>query len=319
MDTERDLLAVEAIKNGDPQRYSELVERHEHRVYAVAWSQLGDADLAQEAAQEAFIRGYQHLGFLNQGGKFAAWITVIARNMAVNLGLRRRNELKKRKRWALEQVDRESTPLAEETSEESISTETLRETLAELPAKHRECLVLFYLEGKSIAEAAQAISLSETAFKTRLFRARAALRTHLEKRLDRSLAQLRPRHAVAPIVMGLLTTGKVKAAGILGTSAGGVTKVALSATKLLPFKLLMLGPWITGFVPAMLLHYYTGRWELKNFRHQQGFRAQTYRHLLMKSLFMTPLLVGMILICTGIVFVFLGKGWVFRILGILCL
>ncbi len=118
MDVNLDLIAVEAIKKGDRQRYRELVERYEQRVYAVAWSRLGDADLAQEAAQEAFIKGYQHLGFLHQGGKFAAWITAIARNMAVNLGLQHRNELKRRKRWTLEQAERIQSPPAEDSAEE---------------------------------------------------------------------------------------------------------------------------------------------------------------------------------------------------------
>ena len=49
--------AVAAVRGGDAERYRELVERHERRVFAVAWSRLGDDALAEEAAQEAFIRG----------------------------------------------------------------------------------------------------------------------------------------------------------------------------------------------------------------------------------------------------------------------
>ena len=57
-DLGQDAAAVAAVRNGDAERYRELVERHERRVFAVAWSRLGDAALAEEATQEAFIRGY---------------------------------------------------------------------------------------------------------------------------------------------------------------------------------------------------------------------------------------------------------------------
>jgi RNA polymerase sigma-70 factor (ECF subfamily) len=67
----------------------------------------------------------------------------------------------------------------------------LRQTLAELPAAHRECLVLFYLEGKSGAEAAAALGISEAALRVRLHRARAAMRERLEEKLEGSLANLR--------------------------------------------------------------------------------------------------------------------------------
>jgi RNA polymerase sigma-70 factor (ECF subfamily) len=321
MDANLDLMAVEAIKKGDRQRYRELVERHEHRVYAVAWSRLGDADLAQEATQEAFIKAYQHLAFLHQGGRFAAWITAIARNMAVNLGLQHRNELKRCKRWALEQAERIQSPPAEDSAEEeSITLETLRESLAELPVQHRECLVMFYLEGKSIAEAAHALGLSETAFKTRLFRARGVLRKRLEARLDVSLARLRPRHAIAPIIMAMLSTQKAQAACSIGSATGILTKATVSIAKLLPFKLLliMMGPCL-GIISGLLFGYHTGRLDLKNFRDPEGFRAQIYKRRLTKSLFGTPVLMAVILLCFGGAMVIGGRAWTFRVLGLVCL
>jgi DNA-directed RNA polymerase specialized sigma24 family protein len=62
--TAEDLAAVSAVRGGDVERYRELVERHQRRVFAVAWSRLGDAALAEEAAQETFIRGYRRLWLL---------------------------------------------------------------------------------------------------------------------------------------------------------------------------------------------------------------------------------------------------------------
>jgi len=157
---EQDESAVAAVRRGDAERYRELVERHERHVYAVAWSRLGDAALAEEATQEAFIRAYRHLWLLGDGAKFAGWVSIIARRVAINLGLRHRRELNKRKRWALENPEYSTAEKSADETDPLCTPETLRQTLAELPAAHRECLVLFYLEGKSGAEAAAALGIS---------------------------------------------------------------------------------------------------------------------------------------------------------------
>jgi RNA polymerase sigma-70 factor (ECF subfamily) len=198
MDTrEQDATAIAAVRRGDPERYRELVERHERRVFAVAWARLGDSALAEEAAQEAFIRAYRQLPLLRDGAKFAGWIAAITRRVAINLGLRHRRELNKRARWALENRGGATEP---ETASPALEV-PLRETLSALPAAHRECLVLFYLEGKGGAEAAAALGLSESAFRVRLHRARHALRRQLEENLEESLEHLRPRDSIASSAM----------------------------------------------------------------------------------------------------------------------
>jgi RNA polymerase sigma-70 factor, ECF subfamily len=191
--------AVAAVRGGDAERYRELVERHERRVFAVAWSRLGDAALAEEATQEAFIRAYRRLWLLGDGAKFSGWVNTIARRVAINFGLRHRRELNKRERWALENVQRPRRENSAAETDPLHTPETLRQTLAELPAAHRECLVLFYLEGKSGAEAAAALGISESALRVRLHRARAAMRERLEEKLEGSLANcVRPKRWFPP-------------------------------------------------------------------------------------------------------------------------
>src|SRR5882724_13394560 len=133
-DKARDAQSVSAVRAGDAERYRELVERHERRVFAVAWSRLGDAALAEEVAQEAFIRAYRRLWLLGDGAKFSGWISTITRRVAINFGLRHRRELNKRERWALENFE-DSVPEHSAAEAEPVhSPETLRQTLAELPA-----------------------------------------------------------------------------------------------------------------------------------------------------------------------------------------
>jgi RNA polymerase sigma-70 factor, ECF subfamily len=277
---QQDETAVAAVRRGDAERYRELVERHERRVYAVAWSRLGDAALAEEATQEAFIRAYRRLWLLGDGAKFAAWVNTIARHVAINLGLRHRRELNKRKRWALENPENSTAEKPADETDPLCTPETLRLTLAELPAAHRECLVLFYLENKSGAEAAVTLGISETAFRVRLHRARAAMRERLEEKLEGSLAQLRPAKTLVPSVMaGVLASSSAKA------TAGGVGATILGAlAKFTPFK------WLATFIPlviiplVMILPVMMWPWARflvrdaqQNYRDPKGFRASLYR------------------------------------------
>ena len=273
----QDSAAVSAVRGGDVERYRELVERHERRVFAVAWSRLGDAALAEEATQEAFIRGYRRLWLLGDGAKFAGWITSIARHAAINLGLRHRRELNKRERWSLEQT---ATPEASTGESAAPCTpEMLRQTLEELPATHREGLVLFYLEGKSGAEAAATLGVSEAAFRVRLHRARGLLREQLETKLEASLRELRPAKSLVPAVMAaVLASSSAKAAAAGGTLAAGVgAKVLALLGKTFIFSWLAPLFSLVGALPGVAFVSWVGGVERRNYREPYGFRARMHR------------------------------------------
>ena len=284
---EKDELAVAAVRDGDAERYRELVERYERQAYAVAWSRLGDAALAEEAAQEAFIRGYRQIGLLGNGAKFSGWISSITRNIAINLGLRNRRELKRRERWALDHLPEATSELDE--SDAPHSPGTLRQSLEELPAKHRECLVLFYLESKSGAEAATALGISESAFRVRLHRARGALREQLENKLASSLEKLRPGKALTPAIMAtLLASPSAKAATIGGTTSAGIGAKILST-----FGKSFLFSWMLPLivmVPSILFSWFSFRADNQNFREPNGFRARLHRQIGLTVLWGFPLI-----------------------------
>jgi RNA polymerase sigma factor (sigma-70 family) len=295
---QKDEQAVRAVRTGDAERYRELVERHERRVYAVAWSRLGDAALAEEATQEAFIRAYRRLWLLGDGTKFSGWVNTIARRVAINLGLRHRRELNKRERWALENP---GTSTAEDSTDESDplhTPEALRQTLAELPAAYRECLVLFYLEGKSGTEAAAALGISEAALRVRLHRARAALRERLEERLADSLGKLAPGKTLVPAIMAaILTSSPAKAAtagGVIGLGIG--TKLLAPVAKFIPLAALVPLVQVVGSLPGLLFASWLGRVERRNYRDAEGFRARLHQGYYRSFLWGFPLMILLIVV-----------------------
>ncbi len=234
--------AIAAIRQGDIDRYRESIERYQRQAYAVAWARLGDAALAEEAVQVSFIRAFRFLGWLRDPSRFAGWITRITRGVAINLGLRHRRELRRRERWALDPAVSAGGDVADATSGDDATKENadaLRAALADLPARHRESLVLHYLENRTITESARSLGINEGAFKVRLHRARTALRLRLEHELESSLGRLGPRRSLVPAIMSSAVF-KTALTDPGGTGSGLLAGIAAAGAKLLPAPFLVL-------------------------------------------------------------------------------
>ena len=210
-----DYLTVNAVLHGDKDGYEKLVDKYKKMVYGIAWSHLGDPDLSEDAAQETFVKAYTYLGTLREPDKFAGWLAKIARNVCGSLGRGVKRENAFHKKWAvLESAEAEP----QEEDRESLSQQ-LWDSFAKLPAIHREALTLFYVEGKSIAEASVALGIAEQTMRTRLHRARTALRAQLEQMLEESLSDLQPSKNFTRSVLVLLPMtpkgGAIGAGGML--------------------------------------------------------------------------------------------------------
>ncbi|MBN1902497.1 sigma-70 family RNA polymerase sigma factor [Candidatus Sumerlaeota bacterium] len=207
-----DGLIIKSVLGGDRELFARLVERHQKMVYAITWSNLGDADLAEDAAQESFIKAFRYLGTLRQPEKFGRWLARIARNISISIKRKNHRHLQMIKRWELEKSM--STSPARE-SEPSLE-ESLRLTLTQIPERHREALTLFYMEEKSIREASEILNITEDAMKTRLHRARKALRDEMEQRLENALQNLKPGKKFSGSIMSLLPASPMGTTGFGG-------------------------------------------------------------------------------------------------------
>ncbi|MDO8683661.1 MAG: sigma-70 family RNA polymerase sigma factor [Armatimonadota bacterium] len=210
-----DYQTVNAVLHGDKDGYEKLVDKYKKMVYGIAWSHLGDSDLSEDAAQETFVKAYTYLGTLREPDKFAGWLAMIARNVCGSLGRGIKRENAFRKKWAI-LAPTEAEP--QEEDRESLSQQ-LWDSFAKLPVIHREALTLFYVESKSIAEASAALGIAEQAMRTRLHRARTALRAQLEQMLEESLADLQPSKNFTCSVLVLLPMSPKGAIGAGGAFA----------------------------------------------------------------------------------------------------
>src|ERR671933_1340332 len=91
MDRLSDEGLLAGLASGDPDDAAAFVRRFQRRVYGLAWTILRDADLADDAAQETFVRAWRHAaGYDPRRGRVAAWLLTIARNVAIDRARMRR-------------------------------------------------------------------------------------------------------------------------------------------------------------------------------------------------------------------------------------
>lgn len=160
--------------------FTALLERYELKVFRLCASMLHDKSLAQDLAQEVFLRVWRHLNRYDaSSGAFSTWIYAIARNQCLTTLSKQHPD------WA----SLDDTEVAQQVAQISTTTERndaaslawLRSLVQALPNAQRSCLTLYYFEDNSVAEVATLLDLPEGSVKTHLHRARQALHRSLQQ------------------------------------------------------------------------------------------------------------------------------------------
>ena len=168
---------VDCARLGDRAAQEQLVVRYQKKFLRHAYRLLGDAEQAKEAVQDGWVEIVRGLPKLKDDGAFQAWaFRIVTRRCAKYIaGLQRTRAM-------IETVACEPAPgnRAEADNELAADRKPVREALAQLPAKHRAAVALFYLEEMSVAEVAVALDIPVGTVKSRLMHARGMLRAALE-------------------------------------------------------------------------------------------------------------------------------------------
>ncbi len=186
---------ISAAQEGDGAAFDQLVLSHQGRVYNAAYRILGDHASAEDATQETFVSAYRAIRRF-RGGSFQGWLLRIATNACYDQ-IRRSARRPSTSLEAL-QAEVEEQPLAiAESDDPEAAAETrelgtvLENAILSLPAEQRITLVLVDIQGLDYREAAEATGVRVGTVKSRLSRARYALRDRLQE--DRELLPARYR------------------------------------------------------------------------------------------------------------------------------
>jgi len=170
---------LDGLATGDPDAAAAFVERFQRRVFGVALRIVNDARLAEDVAQEAFLRAWQRSSaFDPRKGTVAAWLLTITRNLAIDtIRLRRIVIVEPEEILARRDEGTERGP--DDLALLSTETERLRRALANLPADQARALILAAFYGRTAREIAESESIplgtAKTRIRTAMLRLRAAL------------------------------------------------------------------------------------------------------------------------------------------------
>jgi RNA polymerase sigma-70 factor (ECF subfamily) len=183
---------VSQAKAGDQNAFAELVNRYERKIYRLAKNITRNDEDAEDVLQDAFLKAYTHLDNFKGDSKFYTWIVRIAVNEAL-MRLRKRKTdrtvpLDEPVELGEETVQREIA-VWEDNPEQNYSQEEWRRILDEavesLKPDFRTVFVLRDIEELSTEETAETLGISVPAVKSRLLRARLALRERLTRQFKR--------------------------------------------------------------------------------------------------------------------------------------
>lgn len=166
--TDEELAAEAAREDSDGPAFTELVRRHQERVWRVCFRLMGNDHDAGDAAQEVFVGFFQNRGAFAGKSKFTTWLHAIAVRTCLKLR-RARGRRRKYESGLAEQRYYESHGTAADAAGQALDLARMLETLDE---EDRALLVLKYSEGYSYEELADIFHLSESACKMRVSRAR---------------------------------------------------------------------------------------------------------------------------------------------------
>ena len=180
--------AVKAAQNGEEAGFSFLYRATWRDKYYIALKYMGNDADAQDVLQEAYAKAFRKLDALEDPEKFPAWLGRIVANTAKNALEKKRPTPFTELEWEEDgssPVDDLEEDAVEAQPELAISRketkELVRELIGSLSDEQRICVLLFYLEGQSVREIAEALDCSENTVKSRLNYGRKAIRKQVEQ------------------------------------------------------------------------------------------------------------------------------------------
>ena len=171
--SEPDAALIAAARAGDRRAVDALLARHEERIYRFGLRMCGDEESAREVLQETMLAAFRNLPGFRGESSLSTWLFQIARSFCIK---ERRGV---RASAALEADLPDQAPSPDLQVEARQIGQALATAIRELPSEQREVLVLRDVEGLSAQEAADIVGIEVGALKSRLHRARMALRAKL--------------------------------------------------------------------------------------------------------------------------------------------
>lgn len=181
MDYKDDITYIEQILKGKINAFSYIVDHHKDNAYNLAFRISGNAEDAEEIAQDSFMKAYRSLKDFRKKSSFSTWLYRIVYNTAIS-----HVRLKKKGILSLEDFPAETKDFlvnntTEEEAEKEYRNSLINFALQKINEEERALISLFYFDELSVEEIAEIAIQTKSNIKVRLFRARMKMLEVIEK------------------------------------------------------------------------------------------------------------------------------------------
>jgi RNA polymerase sigma-70 factor (ECF subfamily) len=185
MTNDPDHVIINQLLAGDREVYAVLVNKYKRYAFTIAQKILQNRPEAEEAAQDAFIKAYQHLAGFNRESKFSTWLYRIVFNTAISYRRKNRHQFQSIENTVIE-YDQDADGMLEKIDKKKY----LNQALLKLSEADRAALTLFYLDEFSLEEIAEITGMQANTAKVRIHRARQRLADELKNILNKEALTL---------------------------------------------------------------------------------------------------------------------------------
>lgn len=195
---EQEALWITKALEGDDAAFGQLVEQYQRPVFSLCYRMLGNSKAAEDAAQESFLRAYRNLKRYDPNRSFATWLLSIASHYCIDQMRKRRLDTISTDALPAEIIADHNAPNPEHEFRSREKEAMIQNLLRELKPTDRAAIILRYWHQYSEVEIAEALDLSVSAVKSRLFRARQALaKDYLAVEQTSAVSERRPDESPA--------------------------------------------------------------------------------------------------------------------------
>lgn len=182
-----DQQTIERVLGGDTSAFAAIVDRHQRRLLGLLVHTCGDAELAEDIAQEAFARAYRKLSLFSGESQFYTWLARIAMNLLFSDRRRKRLENQAQQAGLEAALDshgfanRPAEAAPDQQMELSETQQYVRQAIAMLDEERRAVVLLRDFDGMDYAAIAETLEIPVGTVRSRLHRARLELRAILQQ------------------------------------------------------------------------------------------------------------------------------------------
>ena len=175
-----DIAVIQLVLQGQQSAFATLVERHQSYVFTLAMRYVNNREVAEELAQDVFLKAYRYLADFKGNSKFSTWLYTIVNTTCLSyLRSKKEGHILLTEEKLVSVSDSDIYELPSDSLDQKMRKIILEQAIKKLPVEDARILTLFYQAGQSVDEIGIIMGMTAANVKVRLFRARQKLKANL--------------------------------------------------------------------------------------------------------------------------------------------